>query len=212
MKRVTPLVMFLLTTLLVPLAHVEAAGIAGLSITAMDCAGFSMSTYTLTADRDNTGTGQESIEATVRDSVGTLLLITPLSIPLGTYTVDPATYTYDLASPVNGDLTFTITSLAGNSLEEQVAYTFTGYCSIPTATPSPTPIPTETPSPTPTLAATASPTANYVLRSTLVIGDQSYDVAIRMEVTPADYVQVGFSVVIVGLLMTLIFLFVKRGQ
>ena len=201
-----------LAALLLPLAHVEAVGITGLSVTAMDCVGFTLSDYDATFDRDNTGTGSESIEISVRDSASTLLWLHTETVALGSYSVPGGSYSFDLASPVNGDLTLTYKSLAGNSLEEQIAFTYTGLCTIPTATPTPTPTPTETPTPTPTVVASPSPTANYVLRATIVFGDTSYDVAMKLEVTPADYVMVGFLVVITGLLMMLLFLVVKRGQ
>jgi len=213
MKRVIGLLLFALALpFFLPIRQVEAAGITGLSVTAMDCVGFTLSDYNAVFDRDNTGTASESIEISVRDSVGTLLWLHTESVALGTYDVPGGSYSYDLASPVNGDLTLTYKSLAGNSLEEQIAFTYTGLCTIPTATPTPTETPTETPTPTATLVASPSPTANYVLRSTIVFGDQSYDVALKLEVTPADYVMVGLGVVTVGLLMMLIFLFIKRGQ
>lgn len=205
MKRVSIFLPALLL-LFMPFVHVEAAGVTGLSVTAMDCSGFTLSDYEVAFDRDNTGLGSESVEISVRDSVGTLLWLHTETVALGSYSVPGSTSSYDLASPVNGDLTFTYKSLAGNSLEEQVAFTFTGLCSIPTPTPTPSP----TPEPTATLAPTATTTPNYVLRTTVVFGDQSYDVAIKMEVTPADYVMIGFLVVIAGLLMVLLFLVAQQ--
>src|SRR5689334_21261915 len=136
MKRVIVFLPLLLLALFVlPREHVDAVGITGLSVTAMDCVGFTLSDYDATFDRDNTGTGSESIEISVRDSASTLLWLHTETVALGSYSVPGGSYSYDLASPVNGDLTFTYKSLAGNSLEEQIAFTYTGLCAIPTATP-----------------------------------------------------------------------------
>lgn len=204
MKRCT---LFLLPCLLLlfPLRQVGALGIAGLSITSMDCVGFTYSAYTPTFDRDNTGTGAESFQLTVRDSAGTLLFISANTVPLGAYPSSGGSQVYDLASPINGDLTLEYKSLAGNGFEEQIAYSHTGFCSIPTATPTltatetPTPTPTNTPTPTPTATdtpvftstptPTITPTANYVVRSTVVYGDGEYqDVAVVYQISAGEII------------------------
>jgi len=232
MKRVIRLLPLCLLLLLMPLAHVGALGIAGMSMTVMDCVGFTVSGYTATFDRDNTGAGNESIEISVRDSANTLLWIFTAAMPLGTYPVSGSSASYNLASPVNGALTFTYRSLPGNGFDEQIGFTYTGNCVIPTATPTltptntltptatntptPTDTPTITPTPTatsvgsPTPTPTATTTPNYVLRATQMFGEQSYDVAMRMEVTPAEFVMIGFQAATVGLLIIFIFIFVRR--
>lgn len=217
MIRVTSL--FLICSALLVVTNVtRALGISGLSITAMDCTGFSYSGYTATFDRDNTGSGSESFELTVRDSAGTLLFLSASTVPLGTYPSGGGSATYNLASPVNGDLTLQYKSLAGNSLEEQIAYSYTGVCSIPTATPSLTPTLTETPTPTathtpsatptetptPTLTPvssytptpTASATANYIVRATVEAGDVSQDVAIVYQID-AGQVMIAFLLALI---------------
>lgn len=222
------LLMPLLVVLLLPRTTVKAVGIVGLSVTAMDCVGFTVSSYTATFDRDNTGAGQESIEISVRDSANTLLWITTSSIPLGTYPVGGSSATYNLASPVNGALTFTYKSLAGNSLEEQTAFTYTGNCSIPTATPTLTPTPTNTPTPTetptptptptntpvssPTPTPTVTATANYIMRSTVVYGDgQTQDVAIVYEITAGDVGIIVVGAAIFSVLAIMTFLNIRRS-
>lgn len=192
--------------------EVRALGIVGLTVTSMDCTGFTTSAYTATFDRDNTGLGQESIEITVRDSANTLLWITTSSVPLGTYPSGSSGATYDLASPVNGALTLVYKSLAGNSLEEEIGFTYTGSCVIATATPSltptltltptpsetptPTPTPTETPIFTETPTPTITPTANYVVRATVEAGGVSQDVAIVYQVD-AGQVMIAFLLALI---------------
>ncbi|MCA0453411.1 MAG: hypothetical protein LCI00_05510 [Chloroflexi bacterium] len=88
----------------------------------------------------------------------------------------------------------------------------TAAFSLPTHTPTPTNTPTLTPTagPSPTRTATPSPTPNFVMRSTAVVAGQSYDVGLRLEADLADYVQIAFQIVIVGLLMSFLFIYVRR--
>lgn len=181
--------------------HVEAASVSGLTVT-LGCTGFDISAFTFTLDRDNTGTGNEAYQIIVTDSANTVVHLDSNLRALGAFSQNAGSTSYNQGIPVPGAVTYKWVSLAGNGLPEQVAYSFVGTCQPPT----PTPTPTATPTPAPT----ATPIA--VVNSTLVIGDRVYDVTLKMEVTPGDYVMVGFGVVISGLLMMLIFLLVKRTR
>jgi hypothetical protein len=223
MKRVIWLLLFALALPLMPQQHVEALTVSDYSVT-LDCTGFYRSDRTFTYDRDNVaddGATEEHFAIIVTDSVGTILWQTEGYGAVGSTITSGARYDAYEVAPAPGPITFVFKSFAGNGYDEQIAYTATGSCGdSPTTTPPPTstPVPTATLTPTPTSGpgptATPTPTAtaNYVLRVTQVFGDQSYDVALKLEVTPADFVQVGFMVVITGLLITLIFVFVHRSQ
>lgn len=220
MKRVIPLLLAVLLSLLLPFRKVEASSITG--TVSLFCENWYWSEHTTTFDRNVTG-GGDLYELTITDSLGTVVYYESYPADLGEYHSDAATRSYTTL-PAPGTITFVIKSVAGGGYEEQIMQTQTGECEgdgptntpPPTFTPSNTPTPTPTatftatPGPSPTPTATATATANYILRITQVFGEQSYDVALRMEVTPADYVMIGFQVVIVGLLMTFLFVFVRR--
>lgn len=197
---------------LLPRQPVEALTVTGLTVT-LDCSGGHYTDFNYTFDRDNTGIGKEAFQIVVTDAGSNVVHLVSNSVTLGSYSETGADFTYNLATAVPGAIVYQWVSQAGNGFDEQVAFSYTGFCGEPpTATPTPSPTETATPGPSPTPTPGPTTTPNYVLRSTLVIGGQSYDVAINMEVTPADYVMVGFLVVITGLLMILIFLYVKRGE
>lgn len=56
----------------------------------------------------------------------------------------------------------------------------------PSPTPTSTPTPTNTPGPSPTPTLTASPTANYLIRQTVVFGEESQDVGIVYQLNAGD--------------------------
>ncbi|MBK8024875.1 MAG: hypothetical protein IPK19_26520 [Chloroflexi bacterium] len=78
-------------------------------------------------DRDNTGTGQEQLRVDVTDGDGTLIASFTYSNALTTYNGGIGVFNYTTAPDFN-PLTFTLTSLAGNGLPEQVDYVQQGSC------------------------------------------------------------------------------------
>jgi hypothetical protein len=96
---------------------------------------------TLTTDRDNLGTGQESNGFSVEDGIGTHLAGDGGNTPVGnSYTYPaPQCYSYN-TSPQYNPIIFRFISLAGNGYPLQIAYTTSGTCdglplaSIPTMT------------------------------------------------------------------------------
>jgi len=179
----------------------QAMTITGLTIT-LSCSGFDFTAFNYTFDRDNTGSGSESYQITVTDSAANVVHLVSNTVALGPYSEGSGSGSYNLGTPVGGAVTYTWKSLAGNGYEEQIAYQVVGYCgATPTPTPSETPTPTatftptpsETPTPTPTLTPTpgASPTPtatitntpNYVVRATVVTGEDTYqDFAVLYQV------------------------------
>ena len=78
-------------------------------------------------DRDNTGSGQEQLRVDVTDGAGTLIFTLTYSNALGSYGGGIGNFAYTTAPQFN-PLTFTLTSLAGNGLPEQVDYVQQGNC------------------------------------------------------------------------------------
>lgn len=74
----------------------------------------------------------------------------------------------------------------------------------PTSTATPTLTPTSGPSPTPTATATATPIAEIGYQ----VGDQT--IVIRNDVRPGDLVIAGLLSVMIGLLLTMLFLLIRR--
>lgn len=91
-----------------------------------------------TLDRDNTGTGNEALNVLVTDGVGTVLVDFDYDSPLATYSGGIGDFEYD-TPPLANPITFTLTSLAGNGLPEQVDYVQVGECEgLPYAAPTAT--------------------------------------------------------------------------
>ncbi len=83
-------------------------------------------------DRDNTGLGLEALRIDITDGAGTLIYTLTYNNSLTTYPSGIGTGTYTIAPQYN-PLTFTLTSLAGNELPEQVDYVQQGSCAgLPT--------------------------------------------------------------------------------
>lgn len=78
-------------------------------------------------DRDNTGSGQEALRVDITDGAGTLIYTLTYSNVLGTFSGGIGDFFYTTAPQYN-PLTFTLTSLAGNGLSEQVDYVAQGNC------------------------------------------------------------------------------------
>jgi hypothetical protein len=80
-----------------------------------------------TLDRDNTGSGQEALRVDITDGYGTLIYTLSFSNVLGTFAGGIGDFFYTTA-PAANPITFTLTSLAGNGLPEQVDYVAQGSC------------------------------------------------------------------------------------
>lgn len=78
-------------------------------------------------DRDNTGSGQESLLVEIFDGAGNELVNFPYTNTLGNYAGGIGSFTYDTA-PVANPITFRLTSLAGNELPAQVDVLVQGTC------------------------------------------------------------------------------------
>ena len=127
-------------------------------------------------DRDNTGTGEESLLIEVRDGAGNLILSHAYSNILTTFNGGIGTYAYT-TSPVANPLTFQLISVAGNGLPAQVDVYATAACeglpdynstpptrpelTVPSTTAAPTTAPTTTAPPTTVVrpTTTAPPTS-----------------------------------------------------
>jgi len=78
-------------------------------------------------DRDNTGAGQEALRVDITDGAGTLIYTLSFSNVLGTFAGGIGDFFYTTAPQYN-PITFTLTSLAGNGLPEQVDFVAQGSC------------------------------------------------------------------------------------
>ncbi len=78
------------------------------------------------ADRDNTGTGSETLQFLVTDGAGTVLFSNNYAFAVGAL-VYPPPFAYTTA-PAYNPIRFLLTSPAGNGLPEQVLYDITGEC------------------------------------------------------------------------------------
>jgi hypothetical protein len=89
-----------------------------------------------TLDRDNTGTGQEALRVEITDGNGTIIYELEFENILGTFAGGIGDFFY-ATPPAANPLTFTLTSLAGNGLPEQVDFVAYGVCdSLPFAAPT----------------------------------------------------------------------------
>lgn len=124
--------------ILLTLAFVASASVYNgtVTFTCTNVSAFRTGSHTL--NRDNTGYGQESVRVDVRDGYGTLLFTLSYSNTLQTYSGGIGTFNYTVA-PAANPITFTLTSLAGNGLPEQVDVYAEGDCEelspVPTSTP-----------------------------------------------------------------------------
>ena len=87
-------------------------------------------------NRDNTGAGRERVRIDITDGNGVLIYTVTYDSILATYFGGIGSGTYNVAPSAN-PITFTLTSLAGNGLPEQVDYTQQGVCdafAVPTMT------------------------------------------------------------------------------
>lgn len=78
-------------------------------------------------DRDNTGAGGEALRVDITDGAGTLIYTLTFSNTLGTFSGGIGDFFYTTAPQFN-PITFTLTSLAGNGLPEQVDFVTQGNC------------------------------------------------------------------------------------
>lgn len=199
------------------LSTVEALNVTGLTVT-LTCTGGHFSDFNYTFNRDNTGTGKEAFQIIVTDAGSNVVHLVSNSLDLGTYSETGADLTYNLGTAVPGAVVYQWVSQAGNGFDEQVAFSYTGFCGdTPTATPTVTPTPTETPTPTvtpgasPTPTPTITPTANYIQRATVVYGDnQSQDVAIVYQITVGEIALAIIGASIFGVMVVRVFLEYRR--
>lgn len=94
------------------------------------CDSVTVSYGEVTLDQDNTGGGIETYRILAVDGDGTVLRDSTQTRVQGTV-VAPFTepFLFDLATPDMNPIRFTLTSLAGNGLDEQVVWDATGACS-----------------------------------------------------------------------------------
>jgi len=129
MSRLSSPVRFLVPLLLVlAVAVVPALGASSNNFSAtVNCEGF-VPSGGFTADRDNTGVGQESIAISVVDGNGGVILQVIDAVPLN-WAVTPASIVYPWTqAPTANPLNVSVVSLAGNGLPEQVLYSTSGTC------------------------------------------------------------------------------------
>ena len=93
----------------------------------VDCAGFTPS-GSITANRDNTGAGQESIAISVVDGNGTVVLQVVDAVPLNWTVTPPSTVMPWTQTPAANPINVSVVSLAGNGLAEQAIYSVSGGC------------------------------------------------------------------------------------
>lgn len=95
------------------------------NLTCTDWTAFGTGSHIL--DRDNTGSEREALRIDITDGAGTLIYTATYDNVLGTYSGGIGSDTYTIAPQFN-PITFTLTSLAGNELPEQVDYVQQGSC------------------------------------------------------------------------------------
>ncbi len=97
------------------------------------CTGADATSGSHVLDRDNTGVGQERLRIDITDGYGTVIFTFTYQNTLTTFGGGIGNFTYS-TPPAANPLTFTLTSLAGNGLPEQVDYVQQGTCAgLPTA-------------------------------------------------------------------------------
>jgi hypothetical protein len=136
MKRIQTflIVVVLFVLMLLSAQSTFAMTITNLTIT-LGCTGFSWAgtdssgNYTIIADRDNTGSGMEAFTIEITDGAGTVIhqFTNQLASP-GIYFNPDGSSAYNTGTPAFNPISYTWTSLAGNSLPAQVVYSTTGTC------------------------------------------------------------------------------------
>lgn len=92
----------------------------------LGCEGVTELGSSLTADRDNTGSGQEAYVFRGIDGYGNVFHEFSNSVPVG-FTGPVGSFLWQNPPQAN-PLTLTLTSLAGNGYEEQLVFSVTGEC------------------------------------------------------------------------------------
>jgi hypothetical protein len=125
-----------------------------------------------TLDRDNTGTGDESLIINVTDGDGTVIYNLPFTNALGTYSGGLLPTTAYTTPPDHNPITFTLTSVAGNSLPEQVDVNVSGECaSLPWVAPDATAPETATQGTTVAVTGTGCPAGPVTAELHQTVGD-----------------------------------------
>lgn len=167
MKRRHLITFGLIILTVVTAVQVQALTVNDLTVV-LGCTSWSYYSYTFTLDRDNTGSGQEAFYIEARDGNGTLIHRYPSSgvvlLALGNYGEGGQTgVNYNVTNPAADPITYRWISVAGNALDEQIAYETVqnpGCGTPPPTDPPPTDPPPTDPSPTdppPTVTATPTP-------------------------------------------------------
>ncbi len=108
----------------------------GYSVT-LNCTSWDFSGATRIADRDTTGTGEETRIEEIFDGNGNLIHFDQVTVPLGTITFGGSSgNSYNNGNPQANPITYTVRSPAGNGFPEQIVYTTTQTCpGLPTVDP-----------------------------------------------------------------------------
>jgi hypothetical protein len=139
MKVKVVVLMFALVAMVVgwmPSEQASAMTLTGYSAS-LGCTSLYRLAFTMTFDRDNTGTGQEDFYVVITDGKGKVIHAGGGFGPVGMSIPHPAgTLVYNTSLPEFNPLTMKIVSSAGNNLPEQIVYQTTGMCAgLPWATP-----------------------------------------------------------------------------
>ncbi len=127
-------IVLLLTLVLLTLLPAQAATRSGLSFR-LDCTGFTSRGGGLSLDRDNTGSGLETITLSAVDGAGNTILpaISNTAFVGSTLVLQDGLRWSWNGTPVANPLILTVTSAAGNGLESEVIYQAAGLCTgLPT--------------------------------------------------------------------------------
>ncbi|MFN8372454.1 MAG: hypothetical protein U0694_06210 [Anaerolineae bacterium] len=133
-SRHTLMIVLLLTLALLTLLPAQAATRSGLSFR-LDCTGFVSRGGGLSLDRDNTGSGLETITLSAVDGAGNVILpgVSSTAFVGSTLVLQDGLRWSWANTPAANPLILTVTSAAGNGLEAEVVYQAAGLCSgLPT--------------------------------------------------------------------------------
>lgn len=126
-QRVLLLIVASLAAGLLAVTPVFGAGASGFSA-ALSCSGFTTNGGNIVANRDNTGSGAESIAINVIDGSGNIIYQSINALPLN-WQVSLGTGAYGWRrTPAANPLTLNVVSLAGNGLSSEVIYTVSANC------------------------------------------------------------------------------------
>jgi len=115
------------------LSIIPVMGASGSFSATLSCAGFTPS-GSFTADRDNTGSGQETLAINAVDGRGTVLFQLIDAVPLN-WQVTPGAANWT-TPPAANPITMSVISLDGNGLPQQTVYATSGACDgLPDGTP-----------------------------------------------------------------------------